>query len=327
MLGAQSRSRVAGFPRRQAGPGRSAAARCGVRHGCVTLYRCLVAMSQSLLDSTDVTDDALTDRVRVFQRRRGHRYSVDDVATAWVAIRARPEASACLDLGCGLGSVSLMLADRLPLSRVVGIEAQAVSFALAQRNIERNGLAERVTVHLGDLRDGALIERLLSQRPGGFELVTGTPPYKPPGSATPSPDSQRAHARVELRGGVEVYLEAAVRALGPAGLFVMCAQAELAARVRAGAAAVGLRVVSRVDVVPRAGRTGQLFSVYGFVRAVSGAGSASEPLIEQLVLRDADGTRSEAARALRGFFGLQSNPDEPVSLARASLRVGAATAG
>jgi len=53
----------------------------------------------------DLTDDALTDRVRVLQRRSGHRYSVDDVATAWLALRTMPEARACLDLGCGIGSV------------------------------------------------------------------------------------------------------------------------------------------------------------------------------------------------------------------------------
>ena len=39
--------------------------------------------------------------------------------------------------------------------------------------------------------------------------MTGTPPYKKLGTATPSPDPQRAHARIELRGGIEDYLATA----------------------------------------------------------------------------------------------------------------------
>jgi tRNA1Val (adenine37-N6)-methyltransferase len=275
-------------------------------------------MSPSLTDATQLaddvlTDDALTDRVRVLQRRRGQRYSVDDVVTAWVAIRARPAARSCLDLGCGLGSVLLMLLDRVPELRGVGIEAQAVSYALAQRNIERNGLRGRATVHFGDLRDAALIDRLTRTRAEGFELVTGTPPYKPLGSSTVSPDAQRAHARVELRGGVEAYLEAAARALRPDGLFVMCAESALAPRVLAGALAVQLRVVQRLDVVPMLDRKARLFSVYGLVRDGASAMGAGPASVEQLVLRDAHGARTEAARALRRFFGLRSNPDELAS--------------
>jgi tRNA1(Val) A37 N6-methylase TrmN6 len=284
-------------------------------------------MSPSFPDATQLaddvlTDDALTDRVRVLQRRRGQRYSVDDVVTAWVAIRGRPAARSCLDLGCGLGSVLLMLVDRLPALHGVGIEAQAVSYGLAERNIERNGLRERAAVHCADLRDAALIDRLTRERAEGFELVTGTPPYKPLGSSTVSPDAQRAHARVELRGGVEAYLEAAARALCPDGLFVMCAEAALAPRVHAGALAARLRVVQRLDVVPMLDRKERLFSVYGLVRDGASALGGGPGPVEQLVLRDASGARTESARALRRFFGMQGNPDEVASPPRREAEAG-----
>src|SRR5215510_4668330 len=95
---------------------------------------------------SDLTDDALTERVRVAQRRGGHRYSFDDVVTAWVAARAVPSANTYLDLGCGLGSVLLMVADRVPGARAVGIEAQQESFELAKHNVERSWCADRVRV-------------------------------------------------------------------------------------------------------------------------------------------------------------------------------------
>ena len=259
-----------------------------------------------------LTDDALTDRVRVWQRRRGHRYSVDDVVTGWIACRARPASSvnAYVDLGCGIGSVLLMVCDRARPNNAVGIEAQFESFLLAQRNVQRNRLATRLTVHHGDLRDHALIERVLQAAPGGYELVTGTPPYKALGAATMSPDPQRAHARVELRGGVEAYLQAAAGVLSANGSFVMCAEMALDARVTAGAAAAGLRIARRTDVVPMAGRKAHLFAVYECVGVSSQHGAASDPIVSELVLRHADGTRSADAHAMRAFFGLPSNPDE-----------------
>jgi tRNA1(Val) A37 N6-methylase TrmN6 len=284
------------------------------------------------LPPDDLTDDALTDRVRVLQRRNGHRYSVDDVATAWLALRAMPAARSSLDLGCGIGSVLLMIADRLQKVRAVGVEAQAGSYALAERNVEKNRLGRRVSVQYGDLRDPALLDRILQAQnafghEGGFDLVTGTPPYKPLGTASLSPDPQRAHARVELRGGVEAYLAAAARVLAPEGVFVMCAQHEQAERVTSGACAVSLLPIYRVDVIPMRERKGRLFSVYAFVHATRSDAGASiieqlraQPLTgtelgesEVLVLRDEHGARTPAACALRAYFGLISDPNEPAS--------------
>jgi tRNA1(Val) A37 N6-methylase TrmN6 len=249
---------------------------------------------------SDLTDDALTDRVRVAQRRGGHRYSFDDVVTAWVAVRAVPSARTYLDLGCGLGSVLLMVADRLPQVRGAGIEAQVESFALAKHNVARSWLAGRVWLEHGDLRDTASCERARAAVAlQGFDLVTGTPPYKKPGTATPSPDPQRAHARIELRGGVEDYLKAAARVLAQTGTCVVCMESEGVARVEAGANAAGLAVRERLDVIPIEGRKGRLFSVFTLKR------EAAEPMrVARLVLRDAWGARTQAALELRRFFGL-----------------------
>lgn len=293
------------------------------------------------LDASQLTDDALTDRVRVLQRRGGHRYSIDDVVTAWVAVDASGAAAETyLDLGCGLGSVLLMVVDRVPRLQACGLEAQTQSFGLAERNVHRNGLGERVRVLLGDLRAPEAIERLQAEAarlraaaggavapdgPGaqvaGFDLITGTPPYKPLGSATPSPDPQRAHARVELRGGVEAYLATAGRLLSPAGTCVVCMESAADARVRAGALAAGLSIREVLPVIPMAGRKGRLFSVYTLGR------DAAEPRERSpLVLRDAAGARTPAAHALREFFGLSIDPAEPSSPPRRPRAAGAASA-
>jgi tRNA1Val (adenine37-N6)-methyltransferase len=265
--------------------------------------------------SHDWTDDALTDRVRVSQRRGGHRYSFDDVITAWVAVRAAPEAKTYLDLGCGLGSVLLMVADRLVGTRALGIEAQTESFALARHNVAQSWFADRVLLQHGDLRDEAVCAEArgefaaLNSCAGdwtGFDLITGTPPYKKPGTATPSPDPQRAHARIELRGGVEEYLVAAGRMLAPDGTFVVCMETPGLDRVRAGARAAGLHIVEQLDVIPIAGGKGRLFSVFALKRVAS----ASPPIAAEILLRDASGARTAAALELRRFFGLEPRQTE-----------------
>lgn len=271
------------------------------------------AMIATVLGPDDpLTDDALTGDFRVWQRVRGHRYSLDDVLTAHEALRAcagRELVGAC-DLGCGLGSVLLMIAWARPELTMVGVEAQDVSFELASRNVARNGVEARVQLVRGDLRDPATRARAMAatvthgvgdgdaRRFEGFDLVTGTPPYMPPGQSTPSPDSQKAHARVELRGGIEDYLAAAGELVSPRGVVVVCGDARFPERAFRGAERAGLHVRRQLDARPRAGRAA-LFSVWTFCRQ---AGPLERAL--DFVARDDEGHRTEAYFALRTSFGL-----------------------
>lgn len=249
----------------------------------------------------ELTSDAITASFRLIQRRRGHRFSVDDLATAWEAARAvSPEAASFIDLGCGVGSVLLMVAWRLPAARGFGIEAQDVSMELALRNVHENGLGERVRLLHGDLRE------VTRDWPyGACALVTGTPPYLPLGTASASPDPQRAAARIELRGGVEDYLAAASRVVAPEGVVVLCADGRAPERVFRGAAAAELVPVRRLDVIPKAGRP-PLFSVWTCARAQRGELDHAE-----LIMRDERGERTEASQAMRRAFGLGDGSPPP----------------
>lgn len=245
----------------------------------------------------DLTSDAITASFRLLQRRRGHRFSLDDLATAWEAARARPDAATHVDLGCGVGSVLLMVAWKIPGAKVVGVEAQEISFGLLERNVRENGLSDRVTVIHGDLR-----EVTLQWAHGACDLVTGTPPYLPIGTALLSPDPQRAAARLELRGGVEDYLAAASRVLAPAGRAVVCADGRAPERVIRGAMESGLSPIRRLDVIAREGARGPLFSVWTCARTEDVAERAIDH--EQAVMRDAHGERTPVSREMRRFFGL-----------------------
>ncbi|MCA9541603.1 MAG: AMP-binding protein, partial [Myxococcales bacterium] len=103
----------------------------------------------------DETLDRLSATLRILQRRRGHRAASDDTLLAWFALQARPAARRVLDLGTGKGTVALLLLRALPDCVVVGVEAVPEAHALAVRNARLNGLVQRFSPRLGDLRDAA----------------------------------------------------------------------------------------------------------------------------------------------------------------------------
>ena len=258
--------------------------------------RCVPAVSKHpvLHDPAlgDLTDDALTRDYRVYQRAKGHRFSSDDMATAHVAWRAASSARKVLDLGCGLGSVLLQLAWTLKEASFVGVEAQSSSFELLRRNVERNSLGHRVTIHHGDLRDPAVVAGLGT----GFDLITGTPPYFPPDTASDALDEQRAYARIEYRGGVEAYIATGARLLAEGGVLVLCGDARAGLRVERATTEAGLFIAARCDIIPYEERPA-LFSIWTLLRRPSARA------LSALTLRDAEGRATADARRLRAFSG------------------------
>ena len=186
---------------------------------------------------------------RILQRVEGHRWSLDDLATAWFAASQCERPLRVADLGCGIGTVLLFTAWRFPEAQCIGVEAQEMSAKMARRSIAWNGVEARCQVRDGDLRDPLSI-------PEGavFDLVTGTPPYFPIGTGIESERAQCGPCRFEYRGGIEDYCAAAARLLAPGGVFVACEASGQAGRVEEAAARAGLIVEKWLDVIPREGK-------------------------------------------------------------------------
>jgi len=110
--------------------------------------------------------DAISGHFRLFQLSDGHRFSTDDILTAWYGSSWCPTARRVLDLGSGIGTVGMICAWRLPGSRLVTVEAQAESVALARKSACYNGLTDRYELR-GTVADYcATAARRLA--PGGF---------------------------------------------------------------------------------------------------------------------------------------------------------------
>jgi tRNA1Val (adenine37-N6)-methyltransferase len=253
-----------------------------------------------LLPGPDESLDLLAGGWKIFQLRRGHRFSTDDLVTAWRAALARPDATRVLDLGCGIGSVGLLTLFRLgnPAATLLGIEAQAESAGLAQRTVRLNGLADRVRIVNGDLRESGGI--VGDEK---FPLITGSPPYVPPGKGIISPVPQRAAARHELRGSVFDYCAAARRHLAPGGRFCFVMQGQ-DPRTEEAPVANGLVVVERWDVYFRDGRAPHICTML-CARAEDIEGVSR--VEGRLVIRDGAGRWTDEYMDFRRTMGAPEN--------------------
>lgn len=185
---------------------------------------------------------------RIFQYEKGHRFSVDDVLTAWFGTTCCPRADRIADLGSGIGSVGLCAAWRSPGAVVHTVEAQAISIKLARKSVAFNGVGDRYTIHEGDLRDPACLE---NEAP--FDLVLGSPPYWPVSARTAADHPQAIPARLEVRGTIADYALTAARILAPGGVFACVFPSDQADRAADAYAGAGLVLCRQQPVVFKEG--------------------------------------------------------------------------
>lgn len=230
--------------------------------------------------------DALSGHFRIFQLRHGHRFSTDDVLTAWYGTTWVPSAKRVLDLGSGIGSVGMIAAWRLPATQLVTVEAQEESVRLARKSAEYNGLTRRYEIRHADFRSPAAL------RPDEqFDLVLGSPPYFPPGTGIEADHAQKIACRFELRGDVSDYTRVAAVHLTPGGVFACVFPEEQMERALAAARAANLALVRRRPVVFKEGEPPLIGLLLMMKASDLPEGMRERPWVEPpLVIRAADGS-------------------------------------
>jgi tRNA1Val (adenine37-N6)-methyltransferase len=166
----------------------------------------------ALHDATPIeaTQDALFGgSVVLFQppRGTGYRTNVDALLLAAFASAvplARP-AGVAFDLGSGVGAVGLALLRFGAAKRVVFVEIDELTAAMARRNLDANGWTGRGEVVRGDVCDVARSRR------GEANLVVCNPPYIAPGRGRVPAAEARARS-----GDLGVFVEAARQLAGRA---------------------------------------------------------------------------------------------------------------
>ncbi len=148
--------------------------------------------------------------LKLLQPRDGYRFSAEALLLARFA--DIPAAGRVIDLGCGCGIISLLLAKRPRVKAVVGLELQPELADLAKENVKLNQLQHKVSIVQADLRETAT--RFDQYE---FDALVANPPYWKVGAGRLNPNPGIAQARHELAGDLPQLLAACAYLVRPRG--------------------------------------------------------------------------------------------------------------
>lgn len=150
----------------------------------------------------EVVEDLLHGRMKIIQKRRGYRFSMDAVLLAdFVKVR---KGCRIVDLGTGCGVIPLILSQKNPLSEMVGIEIDRETADMARRSVELNGLSDRISIVHGDIKR---VRSLFP--PESFGVAVANPPYGVLRTGRISPKAGRAESRHEISAELDDFISAA----------------------------------------------------------------------------------------------------------------------
>lgn len=196
-------------------------------------------------------------------------------------------AKRALDIGCGAGVLTILLAQKASGAEVHGIELQPDSSSVCRENMTANHL-NPAWIRTGDIRAHRTIYEA-----GSFDLVVSNPPYFAAGSGHPAPDDLRAIARDERNCTMEDLCQAAGYLLKWGGLFSLVHRPERLSELLCCLTKYGMEP-KRLRMVQHKAR-----SAPNLVLAEAKRGGKPGLSIEPpLILSDSDGTDTEEVQRI-----------------------------
>jgi len=170
-----------------------------------------------MINSEFIHDDERLDEfggLRIIQKKDGPYFSIDAVILAdFAEVR---KGNKVADLGAGGGIISLLLASKIGLDKIIAVEIQEELADVARRNAMINNLDDKIDVVTDDLK---LANKNFPAEQ--FDLVVSNPPYRVVGSGRLNPNSSRAIARHEIKCTLDDVLRSAFHLLKNHGRFAI----------------------------------------------------------------------------------------------------------
>jgi tRNA1(Val) A37 N6-methylase TrmN6 len=200
----------------------------------------------SASESNELTDDAfLAGKLSLLQPKTGYRAGVDAVLLAAAIPCALDGSETVLDAGGGVGTVGLCTVTRCPKATAVILERAPRLVDLAEQNVVRNHLSERVRVFSGDITASWSEMAGLGLAIESFDHVAANPPFHVVGRGTASPDQWKSGAHAMPESDLDLWGRLMARMAVAGGTATMIHKAEsLGAVVSAfGGRFGGLRIL------------------------------------------------------------------------------------
>lgn len=242
-------------------------------------------MSPDAPDSVTV-DSFLDGRVEALQHATGHHRAGLEALLLAVSLETRITGTV-VDLGAGTGVAGFCAAARCPHAKVVLVERNAESVALARQALARPanaGFADRVRISAADITAPEAERAAAGMGRDLADHVILNPPFHPGAAGSASPAKARAEAHVLETGGLDSWLRAATSVLKVRGDITVIFRADGLDQLLA---ALGRRF-GAIDILPVQPRDGEPARRV-LVRAVKGS-RAGLRILPALVLHGESGS-------------------------------------
>jgi len=224
----------------------------------------------------------------IIQKKEAFRFGVDAILLShFVKVKRNQRV---LDMGTGTGILPILIAAKTEASWITGLEIQADIAAMARRSVEGNGLAHRIEIVEGDIKN---VTSLLGA--ATYDVVVTNPPYTRVGSGLKNPQDSKAVARHELYCTLEDVLKNGVKMLKPQGEFYMVHRPDRLTDIMEGMRRLKLEPKVLRMVSPREGDAPSLILIKGIKNGKPGL-----IIMPQLNIYDRDGHYTPETQLIYG---------------------------
>ena len=194
-----------------------------------------------------------------------------------------------IDLGTGNGVLPLLIADNV--KEICAVELNSRAVELARRNVELNGLSEKISVVEGDYRRHREIFK-----PESFDVAIANPPYTPVKNGEPNKLSSIARARHEFTATLEDVVTAARFVLKFRGTFCMIHLASRLCEIVDALHRHQMEMKRLRTIQPKVNRDANLI----MIEAIVGGNTGNLQILPPLVVHNPDGSYTDEIHEIYG---------------------------
>jgi len=158
--------------------------------------------------------DEVNFQIKLIQKASGMTFGTDALLLASF-VRPMPRGEG-IEFGAGSGIISLLCASRGKFAHITAVEVQQEYADLSKRNVELNGMTDKITVCHTDLRETKAYLPSCEA-----DAVFSNPPYMTASSGFSADDAGRQAARHEMNGTIFDFCKAAAKKLRYGGSFYL----------------------------------------------------------------------------------------------------------
>lgn len=157
------------------------------------------------LKENERIDNLEYNNLKIIQNEKGFCFGIDSILISDFA-RDIKNNFIGVDLGTGTGIISILLASKTKLSKIIGIEIQEDVADMAKRSVKLNELQDKIDILNINIKD-ILNNKLEILKRDSFDFVVTNPPYKKLQTGKKNENKHKYISRHEITATLEDFVK------------------------------------------------------------------------------------------------------------------------